>query len=90
MITIMATMSGFIGYIAIGDFAQRYKKELLEYLSVKKGRLASYATVRRVLIGIEHEKFGRIFQKWMISIKVHIHRLNALSNSILSTISKKL
>ena len=32
MITIMATMSGYQGYRAIGDFAQRYKKELVEYL----------------------------------------------------------
>ena len=28
MITIMATMSGYQGYRAIGDFAQRYKKEI--------------------------------------------------------------
>ncbi len=36
MITIMATMSGYQGYRAIGDFAQRYKKELVEYLELKR------------------------------------------------------
>lgn len=65
MITIMATMSGYIGYRAIGDFTTRYKKELIEYLAVKKDRLPAYVTVRRVLIGIEHEKFSKIFEEWM-------------------------
>ncbi len=65
MITIMATMSGYIGYRAIGDFTVRYKKELIEYLEIKKARLPAYATVRRVLMGIEHEKFAKVFESWM-------------------------
>ena len=65
MITIMATMSGYIGYRAIGDFTKRYKKELIEYLQVEKERLPAFATVRRVLIDIDHEKFTVIFEKWM-------------------------
>jgi len=64
MITIMATMSGFVGYRAIGDFAKRYKKELLEYLSIDKNRLPSYPTVRRVLQNINHKEFEEIFAKW--------------------------
>ena len=31
MITILATMSGYMGYRAIGDFAKRYKEELIEH-----------------------------------------------------------
>ena len=65
MITIMATMSGYIGYRAIGDFTVRYKKELIEYLEIRKARLPAYATVRRVLMGIEHEKFAKVFESWM-------------------------
>ncbi len=30
MITIMATMSGYQGYTAIGDFAQRYESRLYD------------------------------------------------------------
>ena len=65
MITIMATMSGFIGYRAIGDFVNRYKRELLEYLKPKKDRLPSYPTVRRILIKIEQDEFALIFERWM-------------------------
>jgi len=32
MITIMATMSGYTGFRAIGDFTKRYKKELVGYI----------------------------------------------------------
>ena len=55
MITIMATMSEYQGYRAIGDFAQRYKKE----------RVPAYATVRRVVQDVDHKKFGDIFTEWM-------------------------
>lgn len=65
MITIMATMSGYKGYRAIGDFAQRYKDELIEYLKVEKNRLPAFATIRRVLMEIDHEEFSKIFDKWM-------------------------
>ena len=65
MITIMATMSGYQGYRAIGDFASRYKKEIVEYLELEKERVPSYPTVRRVLMNINHKKFGDIFTTWM-------------------------
>jgi len=65
MITIMATMSGYQGYRAIGDFAQRYKKQIVKYLELEKDRVPAYATVRRVVQEIDHKKFGDIFTKWM-------------------------
>ncbi len=65
MITIMATMSGYQGYRAIGDFAKRYKEEIVNYLGLEKGRVPSYPTVRRVLMNIDHQKFGDIFTQWM-------------------------
>lgn len=65
MITIMATMSGFKGYRAIGDFAQRYKDEIVQYLELEKARVPSFLTVRRVLMEISHQQFGDIFTKWM-------------------------
>jgi len=65
MITIMATMSGYQGYRAIGDFAQRYKKQIVKYLELEKDRVPAYATVRRVIQEIDHKKFGNIFTKWM-------------------------
>ena len=65
MITIMATMSGYQGYRAIGDFAQRYQKQIVKYLELEKDRVPAYATVRRVIQEIDHKKFGDIFTKWM-------------------------
>ena len=65
MITIMATISGYKGYRAIGDFSQRYKEELIKYLEIEKERVPSFPTVRRVLMEINHQKFGDIFTKWM-------------------------
>ena len=65
MITIMATMSGYQGYRAIGDFAQRYKKQIVKYLELEKDRVPAYATVRRVVQEVDHKKFGDIFTKWM-------------------------
>jgi hypothetical protein len=65
MITIMATMSGYQGYRAIGDFAQRYKKQIIKYLELPKERVPAYATVRRVVQEVDHKKFGDIFTKWM-------------------------
>jgi len=65
MITIMATMSGYQGYRAIGDFAKRYKKEIVEYLNLEKDRVPAYATVRRVIQEVDHKKFDTIFTKWM-------------------------
>ena len=65
MITIMATMSGYQGYRAIGDFAQRYKKQIVKYLELEKDRVPAYATVRRVVQEVDHKEFGNIFTKWM-------------------------
>jgi hypothetical protein len=65
MITIMATMSGYQGYRAIGDFAFRYKKQIVKYLALEKNRVPAYATVRRVVQEVDHTKFGDIFTKWM-------------------------
>jgi len=65
MITIMATMSGYMGYRAIGDFAKRYKNELIKYLKIEKERVPAFATIRRVLMSIDYQKFTEIFERWM-------------------------
>ncbi len=67
MITIMATMSNFQGYRAIGDFAVRYKDKIIKYLNIQNNKVPSFATIRRVLINIDQEKFGDIFTEWMQS-----------------------
>ncbi|MCF6184110.1 MAG: ISAs1 family transposase [Bacteroidales bacterium] len=65
MITIMATMSGYKGYRAIGDFCNRYRDELIEYLDIEKKRLPAFATIRRVLMKIDHKELSKVFEQWM-------------------------
>ena len=67
MITIMATMSGYQGYRAIGDFAKRYKTQIVKYLELEKQKVPAYATIRCVLMEIEHKTFEKIFMRWMKS-----------------------
>ena len=67
MIVIFATMSGYIGYRAIRNFVDRYKKELIEYLQPNKDRLPTYSTLRRVILNLDTEQFRKIFEKWVSS-----------------------
>jgi len=43
----MGTMSGYLGYRALGDFVKRHKQGLIETLKVPKNRLPSYSTLCR-------------------------------------------
>jgi len=64
LVVIFATMSGYNGYRAIGDFIKRNKKDLIMYLKPKKNRMFSYSTVRRVMIGIDFNDFTEKFYQW--------------------------
>ena len=64
LIIIMATMSGYYGYRAIGDFIERNKEDLIKHFKPEKNRLPSYSTVRRVIQGIDFNDFTMIFYEW--------------------------
>ena len=64
LIVLMAIMSGYYGYRAIGDFIERNRKDLLEYLQPPKNRLPSFFTVRRVLQGLDYVALSTQFYKW--------------------------
>jgi hypothetical protein len=65
MITIFATMSGYIGYRAIGDFIKKHKKELVALFNLEKDRVPSFSTVRRVLLSIDFTAFTQIYKNWL-------------------------
>ena len=67
MIVFMATMSGFNGYRAMGDFAIKYRQELLDYLKPNKDRLPSYSTIRRTLNAIDKNELFTILEEWAIN-----------------------
>jgi len=64
VIVLMSTMSGYLGYRAIGDFIKRNKDMLLLYLKPYKGRLPSFDTVRRVIMDIDFEHVCEQFKAW--------------------------
>ncbi len=64
LLTLMSTMSGYIGYRATGDFIKRNKAAILEHFKPKKEGLPSFYTVRRVLLGIDFQQVSQQFHKW--------------------------
>lgn len=64
LIVLMGTMSGYIGYRGLGDFVSRHHSALIETLKIRKQRLPSYSTIRRVMMGIDFEEFVDLFNKW--------------------------
>jgi len=66
MLVIMATMSGFQGLRAIGDFIKKNKKELIKTFKPKKDRLPSYLTAGRALQQVDFDELAKIFHNWTI------------------------
>ena len=66
LIVLMATMSGYRGYRAMGDFVERNKNDLLTHFNPKKGRLPSFDTIRRVVQTLDFDELSRQFHKWSL------------------------
>ncbi|HEY9782281.1 MAG TPA: transposase family protein [Leptolyngbyaceae cyanobacterium] len=49
----MAVVAGNQGFLAIGDWLNCYRDELVEMFEVEKKRLPSYSTIRRVLLNLD-------------------------------------
>lgn len=66
VLVIMATMSGFQGLRAIGDFIKKNEKELVKTFKPRKDRLPSYLTIGRVLQNVDFDQLIKIFHNWTI------------------------
>lgn len=66
IIVIMATMSGFQGLRAMGDFVKKNKQELTDLFKTKNDRLPSHQTIGRALQYLDFDKFNHIFHGWVI------------------------
>ncbi|RYZ19120.1 MAG: ISAs1 family transposase [Chitinophagaceae bacterium] len=64
VLVLMSTMSGCFGYRATGDFIRRNHEALCKYLKPRKGRLPSFDTVRRVMMGIDFCALSAQFKAW--------------------------
>jgi len=67
MIVILATMSGYFGYRAMGDFAKKYKETLIKFLKPKKEKVPSFDTIRYVLMHIDIKEVERVIEEWILS-----------------------
>ena len=69
MIVLLSTMSGYLGYRAIGDFIAKHKTELIKLFKPKKERVPSFSTVRRLLMAINPLSFQSIYEDWLSEIR---------------------
>jgi hypothetical protein len=64
VIILMATMSGYYGQRATGDFVKKHHDELVEYLKPKNSKLPSYQTIARVMKILDYSKLTTAFRTW--------------------------
>ena len=64
LLVIMAMMSDYHGYRAIGDFIIRNAKALRQHFHPPHNRLPSYSTIRRVIMGLDFEALLVVFRTW--------------------------
>lgn len=64
ILALMATLSGYYGQRATGDFVKKHYEELVEALQPKNSKLPSYQTIARVLQHLDYDKFSAAFFAW--------------------------
>ena len=60
----LAVSAGCRGFLAISDWLDSYREELLELFSPPKDRLPSYSTIRRVLLNLDYEAYSLCLAKF--------------------------
>lgn len=67
LLLIVAAGSGYWGYRPAAEFAERYGKEVCEYLDIEVPKqMPSYSTFRRVMLGLDFTAFAALFNRWAI------------------------
>ena len=54
----LAVTAGNRGFLAIGDWLNCYRSELIALFNPPKGRLPSYSTIRRVLLKLDYSQYS--------------------------------
>lgn len=62
----MAVVAGNHGFLAIGDWLESYREQLLEIFQPEKGRLPSYSTIRRVLLTIDNGEYAKRLAQFFV------------------------
>ncbi len=59
-----AVVAGNKGFIAIGDWIQAYRTQLIDLFGVEKQRLPSYSTIRRMLLSLDYQAYSECLAKF--------------------------
>jgi hypothetical protein len=62
----MAFMSQIYSLRGIETFIKRHKADLIKNLNIKKDRVPSYSTLRRVLLALDFDELAEVFRLWII------------------------
>ena len=60
----LSVSAGCRGFIAISDWLNSYRAELLDLFAPSKKRLPSYSTIRRVLLNLDYEAYSLCLAKF--------------------------
>ena len=78
----LAVAAGCQGFLAIGDWIDSYRKELIELLKPEKERLPSYSTIRRVLLNQDYRRYAECLAKFF-QIQPHSGETIAVDGKVL-------
>jgi len=65
LLIIMGILAGYNGYRPLQTFAQEHHGSLCQLLGLKKFRVPSYSTFRRVMLGLDFLALSHQFDHWM-------------------------
>jgi hypothetical protein len=78
----LAIAAGNKGFLAIGDWINSYKEQLIDLLKPPKGRLPSYSTIRRTLLQIDYEQYSACLARFF-DVQPQIGETIALDGKVL-------
>lgn len=64
LIAILGLMNGYLGYRALGDFAKAHQETLTRHFGIPTGKVPSYSTIRRAMMGIDCDQLIELFNRW--------------------------
>ena len=65
LIVILGLMTQHLGYRALGNFAKFHQERLTNNLSIVRGKVPSYSTIRRAMMGIDCADLIGSFNQWV-------------------------
>jgi DDE_Tnp_1-associated len=78
----LAICAGCGGFLAIGDWIDSYRAELVALFQPKKDRLPSYSTIRRVLLELDYKSYSACLARFF-EVEPHSGETIAVDGKVL-------